>query len=576
MSRINFISVSMRNFFSYGNVPTVVSLDGANFTVIRGKNGSGKSTISDALCFALFNKPYKKVNKSGIVNNLNKKNCVVELEFSIGSRLYKIIRGIKPNVFEIYCDGILINPPTDSRDYQKVLETQILRMTYKTFVQIVILGISGFVPFMELSAAVRREIVDDLLDAEVYTDMSEILKERIKKTREEMLQLSTELRGIESKMDSLNSVKKTLLEDKAGQVAKIQEEIRTNLEAIDSLGRDFVDISNKISELESKCPPDDITTKLTKFKTYYQQINTKRNTLYANKKWYLETTDCPTCKQKIFEESKNTMVTGIDASIQEMEAGIVDLKKKIETFSAAYATQQEILVELNKLEKERSSVTNKTLALTNLNTRLEKQATELLSSQNVNLDSVCHEIDSTETLRVAKKKTLSELERESSIQQMAATMLKDGGIKSDIIKQYIPVFNHLVNKYLGLLDLFVSFELDENFNECVKARHREEFTYDSFSQGQKSRINLAILFAWRQIAALKHSASTNILILDEVFDSSLDYEGTFNLRDLLTSELGDVKLFVVTHNNDASFDEFFDRRLDVSLVNGYTSITETV
>lgn len=576
MARVNFKTVSVRNFFSYGNVPTVLELDKAQYTLVSGKNGSGKSTmLLDGLSFALYNKPYKKVNKSGVINSINRKNCVVEVEFFVGARQYKVIRGMKPTVFELYCDGELMNQPTDSRDYQKILEEQILRMTHKTFCQVVILGTANYVPFMQLTPAHRREVVDDLLDAEVYTTMAEILKDRIKERTAKQNKLQSQKEEAESKIEMLESILKKIREDNTAQIEGIQREIQTNNESLEDKRNSLHALEEQSKKLESKLEKfGDVSTKLTKYKTFYSQITTKKNTLYTQKNWYTDTTDCPTCKQKIFEETKESMVGQIEASISEIETGINDLTEKITLLTEASEKRNAVKDKLIGCERLKSDLKSEIINTTNLNSRLEKQIASL-SSVTENEEDIKYKLRQLSESVAEFEKTLTVCEEEGRIQTLASTMLKDGGIKTNIIKQYIPVFNHLINKYLDALGLFVSFELDENFNESVKSRHRDEFTYENFSEGQKSRINLAILFAWREVAALKNSAAANILVLDEVLDSSMDFEGTENLTNLLTQELKEGRIFVISHANQDTFEHIFDRKLDVKLVNGYSEIIES-
>ena len=576
MARVNFKTVSVRNFFSYGNVPTVLELDKAQYTLVSGKNGSGKSTmLLDGLSFALYNKPYKKVNKSGVINSINRKNCVVEVEFFVGARQYKVIRGMKPSVFELYCDGELMNQPTDSRDYQKILEEQILRMTHKTFCQVVILGTANYVPFMQLTPAHRREVVDDLLDAEVYTTMAEILKDRIKERTAKQNKLQSQKEEAESKIDMLESILKKIREDNTAQIDGIRKEIQINNESLEDKRNSLHALEEQSKKLESKLEKfGDVSTKLTKYKTFYSQITAKKHTLYTQKNWYTDTTDCPTCKQKIFEETKESMVGQIEASISEIETGINDLTEKITLLTEASEKRNAVKDKLIECERLKSGLKSEIINTTNLNSRLEKQIASL-SSVTENEEDIKYKLRQLSESVAEFEKSLTECEEEGRIQTLASTMLKDGGIKTNIIKQYIPVFNHLINKYLDALGLFVSFELDENFNESVKSRHRDEFTYENFSEGQKSRINLAILFAWREVAALKNSAAANILVLDEVLDSSMDFEGTESLTNLLTQELKEGRIFVISHANQDTFEHIFDRKLEVKLVNGYSEIIES-
>lgn len=576
MARINFETISVRNFFSYGNVPTTIELGKAKYNLVTGKNGSGKSTtLLDGLSFALYNKPYKKVNKSGVVNSINRKNCVVEVEFFIGPRHYKVVRGVKPNVFEIYGDGELMNPPTDNRDYQKILEEQILRMSHKTFCQVVILGTANFIPFMQLTPAHRREVVDDLLDAEVYTTMANLLKERVKERNIKQTKCLNEKTEARSKVSMLENILTKLREDNSGQIANILAEVEANSKRIAEHKEALLSEEEIAKKLEGRLEKfGDVSSKLTKYKTYYSQIVNKQKTLYSQKQWYQDTTDCPTCKQRIFEDTKDVMVTTIQGNLQEIESGISDLSEKIGVLTEASEKRNEINQKLLACERRMSDHKSNIINLSNLNARLEKQISTL-SAVTDNEEDIKFNIRELNNKIVAFDEQLTEYEREAKLQDLASMLLKDGGIKTNIIKQYIPVFNHLINKYLDALGLFVSFELDENFNESVKSRHRDEFTYEHFSEGQKARINLAILFAWREVAALKNSASANILVLDEVLDSSMDSEGTESLTNLLTTQQNGGIIYVISHANQDSFEHIFERKLEVKMVNGYSEITES-
>ena len=576
MARINFETISVRNFFSYGNVPTKIELDKAKYNLVTGKNGSGKSTtLLDGLSFALYNKPYKKVNKSGVVNSINRKNCVVEVEFFIGSRHYKVVRGVKPNIFEIYGDGELMNPPTDNRDYQKILEEQILRMSHKTFCQVVILGTANFIPFMQLTPAHRREIVDDLLDAEVYTTMANLLKDRIKERNIKQTKCLNEKTEARSKVSMLENILTKIREDNSGQIAGIRTEIEVNSKRILEYKEALLSEEEIAKKLEGRLEKfGDVSSKLTKYKTYYSQIVNKQKTLYSQKQWYQDTTDCPTCKQRIFEDTKDVMVATIQGNLQEIESGVSDLSEKIGVLSEASEKRNEINQKLLACERRMSDHKSNIINLSNLNARLEKQISTL-SAVTDNEEDIKFNIRDLNNKISAFDEQLTEYEREAKLQDLASMLLKDGGIKTNIIKQYIPVFNHLINKYLDALGLFVSFELDENFNESVKSRYRDEFTYEHFSEGQKARINLAILFAWREVAALKNSASANILVLDEVLDSSMDSEGTESLTNLLTTQQNGGIIYVISHANQDSFEHIFERKLEVKMVNGYSEITES-
>ena len=541
---------------STGNSFTEIKLDKSTNTLIVGSNGAGKSTILDALCFGLFGKPFRKINKPNLVNSINNSNTVVEVEFAIGKKQYKIIRGIKPNVFEILCNGTLVNQDAKSKDYQDFLEKTILKFNYKSFTQIVILGSASFVPFMQLSPADRRTIIEELLDIQIFTSMNGLIKERMAGIKEES---SKNKYAMELASEKIKMQKQNIDEHKKNnedEIEKKKSEIATNEEYIVKINRDIVLIQKHIDMLTKKIQDkSSIDSKSKKLVQLEAKLETNIKKVEKDIAFYHDNDNCPTCKQTIDRDFKQVQ---IDVS----EAKVSTQKKALQELNTEYEKMQSRLnqiVEVSKhITEHNNEIVKHNSTLTSINTYVAKLNKEIveLSNKKQNLTEENHKLKELKTELASYVKIQEELSIEKHYHEYAASLLKDNGIKTRIIKQYLPIINKLVNKYLKAMDFFVNFNLNENFEETIKSRYRDEFSYSNFSEGEKMRIDLALLFTWRQVAKMKNSTNTNLLILDEVFDSSLDTVGTDEFLKLIHEMGTDTNIFVISHKGDQLFEKF--------------------
>ena len=557
---IVFKSLKYKNFLSTGDYFTSIDLLKSPTTLIVGHNGSGKSTILDALSFALFGKPHRDINKPQLVNSINNRDCIVEVEFNVGPTAFRIVRGLKPGIFEIYQNGTLINQESHSRDYQKILEQNILKLNHKSFHQIVVLGSSSFVPFMQLPNNARREVIEDLLDINIFTKMNIVLKERTAKLRELLTNTNYEIDLIREKIKMqekyIGDLKNLDAENVAKNLVKIQE-LQKEIDAL-LLDNDTINktIGNNLESVKKE------STKLTdtknKLATYQAQIEAKIKTLVRDAKFYDENNNCPTCAQVL------------DAAFKEEKLGKVKLKAK-ELSEAKDA----LTVEMNTVAGELANCARSLDGYLKLNSQILANNTTVSSIQKQIKLLEAESAKSKNTDIASAETTLSDLNlfsqdlndrragfyEEGTYNQAISEMLKDTGIKTKVIRQYLPVMNKLINGYLQVLDFFVSFNLDEAFNETIRSRHRDDFSYASFSEGEKQRIDLALLFTWRQIARMKNSISTNLLILDETFDSSMDSDGVENLIKILKTLEDNTNVFIISHKTDA-LDGKFSAKLE--------------
>jgi len=553
---IVFEKLRYKNFMSTGSQFTEIQLNRSPTTLIIGTNGSGKSSgILDGLCFVLFNKPFRNINKPQIVNSINKKDCLVEVEFTIGEKRYLVRRGIKPTVFEIYLNDHLVNQDAASRDYQQYLEEHVLKMNFKSFTQIVILGSSSYVPFMQLTAASRREIIDNLLDINIFSLMNQILKTKMSDNKEAMRVVDGELQVIKTKVELQKKYIDTLQNDgekkKQTLIASI-EKVKRELESISlSVDKKNLEIGSLTDSLVNK---SSLQSEIKKTKSELIELSRDKITLTKELTFFQENDTCNTCNQYITIDHKNQHISKYKSKLVVIEESIDILTKQLKELEVRYT------FEVDDVEAE---IDNKKIEFSTLVNRLNagNQYLDKLVDDLSKLDDVVRIDTEKETLKnmakdaVAISKKRNELIDEKQYLDVAVIMLKDSGIKTKIIKQYIPVINKLINKYLSAFDFFVSFELDENFNEVIRSRYRDEFSYESFSEGEKEKINLAILFTWREIAKLKNSSSTNLLICDEVLDGSLDAVSLDNLLEIFCNQK-DTNLFVISHSPDNYFDKF--------------------
>ena len=568
---IVFKSVSWKNFLSTGNSPNKVLLNKSTTTLIIGKNGEGKSTILDALCFSLFGKPFRNINKGQLVNSINGKGCSVEVEFDIHGKEYKIIRGIKPNVFEIYQDGELLNQDAASRDYQKILEQQILRLNYKTFTQVVILGSASFVPFMQLSSAQRREVIEDILDIRIFSTMNQILKEKAQETKNEIAKIENEVANAKTKVEAQNAIIKTISDAKADNIRSIQEKIATSTQEISTTQSEIDVLVGEITTLKDQTKSQDkINEDLQKANQIQQRLLQKVETCEHNMEFFGEHDVCPSCNQDISDQYKESILKDLNQKLSDQNSKVDELNSVLTKLQEKLSAINEVI---QRIADKNIELSTKNSSITLLNRQISEAEVEIerIKSDTTNINEEKNKLKELAQDALAKIKLKTELQEHRNIEEVASILLKDTGIKTAIIREYLPVMNKLINKYLNAMDAYIHFELDESFNESVKSRFRDDFTYASFSEGEKMRIDLAILFTWRQIAKMKNSVNTNLLLLDEIFDSSLDTAGTDYFLNLMNQFADGTNIFVISHKGDQLFEKFrsvikFEKRNDFSVI----------
>jgi DNA repair exonuclease SbcCD ATPase subunit len=571
---IIFKKIRWKNFLSTGNVFSEVDLRSAKTNLIVGNNGAGKSTILDALTFSLFGKPFRKINKPLLVNSINEKDCLAEIEFTIGKSEYKVIRGIKPNKFEIYCNGQLWNQEASAVDQQKNFEANVLKMNYKSFTQIVVLGSSTFVPFMRLPLAQRREIIEDILDIQVFSTMNVLLKDKVRENNEQIKSLDYQLHLLGEKIDLQ---KKYMLELEK----KTKEEITRKQNKIAELMTEENDQHNEVARLSSEVEihskeMEDLSaskTKLKKLNTFLFKIQSKLNSCQKEHQFFTENHVCPTCTQDLSDDFRMNKIAEGEGELNNLQTGIEDLMDAIaneEERENEFTRLSQVVLSLN------SSITQANYQITSLRKTIGDIETEIKELEGTNPDKKA-EFVKLEGLVTEKKdcaKTFAEYKQERDTLLAASQLLKDNGIKTRIIKTYLPAMNQLINQYLQRMDFYVNFTLDENFEEIIKSRYRDVFSYDSFSEGEKARIDIALLLTWRSIAKLKNSVDTNLLILDEIFDSSLDQQGGMDLSWILRNFDENSNVYVISHREN--LDGKFDRTLTALKEKNFSVIQETV
>ena len=554
---IHFKSCEWENFLSTGSDPIKIQLDRTPTTLIVGQNGAGKSTLLDALSFGLFGKPHRDIKKDQMINSINKKRTLVTIEMTIGSHDFKIVRGIKPGKFEIYQNGNLINQASNARDYQKFLEQNILKLNHKSFHQVVVLGSSSFIPFMQLPVWSRRNIIEDLLDINIFSKMNMLLKERNTKIRDELTDVNHQIDITKTKIDSQSKYIKSLQELNDDQIQTKRESIDVHKEEINKLFEQSKELGKNLTasiSAEEK-HSSELVKKMSQLDSYDMNFQNKIKDLVEESRFYEDNDTCPTCDQDIEEELKETKIKSIKVKAKEIQTAKTDLAKNI---SEIKAEQQDVANSLNSLRQKQGKINSNNDAIALLQKEVDKIQKEIngLQGQTGDVSKAKREL---RTLRKNKDKS-TELKlgyvEERTYNEVIGEMLKDTGIKTKVIKQYLPVMNRLINQYLQVLDFFVSFHLDENFNETIRSRHRDSFNYASFSEGEKQRIDLALLFTWRQIAKMKNSASSNLLILDETFDSSLDIDGIDNLTKILDTLDDGSNVFIISHKGDVLENKF--------------------
>ena len=571
---IVFEKIRWKNFLSTGNVFSEIDLETARTNLIVGSNGAGKSTILDALTFSLFARPFRKISKSMLVNSINEKDCVAEIEFRIGKIEYKVIRGMKPSKFEIYCNGQAWNQDSSQLEQQKNFEANVLKMNYKSFTQIVVLGSSTFVPFMKLPGGQRREIIEDILDIQVFSTMNVLLKDKMRGNNEELRDIDYQLDllkdRIELQKQHMFSLEKKTQEEIDRKKEKINEYKNTELQGAEEVTILTEQICKLNKEMQDYSKSSE---KLSKLNTYLIKLTHKMNTCKKENKFFESNYVCPTCTQELSEEFRNEKLEEGKTKVNEMNIGFEDLQKAIGDEQKRFDKFTELSTEVNNIN---TTISQTNFQLLTIRKQVESIQDEIKELEGSTPDKKA-EYDKLQLL-VSNKKELSkqhaDLKKDRDVLTTAGQLLKDNGIKTRIIKTYLPTMNKLINDFLQRMEFYVNFTLDENFDEIIKSRYRDVFSYDSFSEGEKARIDIALLLTWRSIAKLKNSVDTNLLILDEIFDGSLDQSGTSDLGWILRNFDENTKVFVISHKQ--GLDDKFDRTITVNKDKNYSTIEETV
>ena len=569
---IIFKTIKWKNFLSTGNQFTEVELTKEKSTVIVGANGAGKSTILDALTFALFSKPFRKINKPQLLNSINQSDCVVELEFDVGKNKYKVVRGIKPAKFEIYQNGVALDENASVVDQQKHFEQTILKMNYKSFTQIVVLGSSTFVPFMRLPLAARREIIEDILDIQIFSTMNVNLKEKVKVTNDELKDHEYKLSLIKEKIDMQKQFMMDI--DKKNKEDIQEKEKRKETLLCEALNYETEIISNDETINEKTIAVSDTTkvkATISKVDSIKNKITTKQKSYNKEKVFFQQNDSCPTCGQSIEEHFKQEKITLLSDKLAEVEKAMSDLGQQLSNLRSQEDTFILLIDEINELNLKNRQLKND---INSLHRRIEELDDDIrkLRDSDVNQREQFSILKSLSEDGKRIQETVSETKEEKDCLLTAAQLLKDSGIKTRIIKKYLPTMNKLINDYLDKMEFSTSFMLNENFEEVIKSRYRDEFSYESFSEGEKARIDIALLLTWRSIAKLKNSVDTNLLILDEIFDGSLDQNGNSDLGWILKTFDEKTNVFVISHRDNIA--DKFDRCLRFEKHKNYSYVTE--
>ena len=571
---IIFEKIRWKNFLSTGNVFSEIDLTSQRTNLIVGSNGAGKSTILDALTFSLFGKPFRKISKSMLVNSINEKDCVAEITFTIGKNDYRVVRGIKPTKLEIYCNGVLWDKESSVNEQQKNFENSVLKMNFKSFTQIVVLGSSTFVPFMKLSIPQRREIIEDILDIQVFSTMNVLLKDRVKENNIEVREIDYQIDLLKDKIElqkqhmlALEKINKEEIDRKRTKIEEYKKSETEKNDSIESLTKEIFNLNKEMKDYQKS------NSNLQKLNTYLIKLQSKLKSCKKDHKFFEKNHVCPTCTQQLSDEFRENKLEESQGEINKMDTGIEDLE-------SAIVDEQNKLQKFTELSTE---VNNRNATLSQLNfqlTSIRKEVTsieeEIKELEGSNPDKKA-EYSKLEKLVKEKKdfsKQHASLKKDRDVLTTASHLLKDNGIKTRIIKTYLPTMNKLINDFLQRMEFYVNFTLDENFEEIIKSRYRDVFSYDSFSEGEKARIDIALLLTWRSIAKLKNSVDTNLLILDEIFDGSLDQSGTSDLGWILRNFDESTKVFVISHKQ--GMDDKFDRTITAEKEKNFSIIKETV
>ena len=553
---IYFKKIRWQNFLSTGNVMTEIQFDRSKSTLIVGENGAGKSTMLDALYFALFGRPFRNINKPQLVNSITGKHTLVECEFSIGKKEYMVRRGIKPAIFDIFVDGELLNQNSSAREYQDVLEKSILKMNPKSFGQIVVLGSANFVPFMQLSAQHRREVIEDLLDIQIFSVMNSILKDKQADNKSQTTDIDYRIDLAEQKIElhrkhieTLNRNNAAIIKQKEDKIVVYEHTVQELLAANDKIANETAALTDSITDFNMT------SVKVLKIKEMERALKDRIVKLEKEVKFFHDHDNCPTCKQGIDHDFKKQTIEKRSAKTAEINDGLIKLEQEYEKLNARIVEIDAINTKIHELNNQVSDNFREIKFTNNYIANLQKEIEDLKkehASDTSNIDELRQLKADLQDYKTNKER----LSFEKQLHDVASYVLKDTGIKTKIIKQYVPIMNKLINKYLAAMDFFVQFELDETFNETIRSRFRDDFTYASFSEGEKMRIDLSLMFTWRAIAKLRNSASTNLLIMDEVFDSSLDSGGTEEFMKILDTLTADTNTFVISHKGDQLYDKF--------------------
>ena len=555
---INFKKVRYKNLLSSGNKFTEIQLDQHQTTLILGDNGAGKSTLLDALCFGMYGKGFRNLKKDLLINSINGGNLLVEVEFSIGKKEYKVIRGAKPNKFELYVNDVFVNQDATVRDYQEHLEKNILKMSYRSFTQVAILGSANFTPFMQLKATERRKLVEDLLDISIFSTMGDILKKKISNHTVEVRENNHEIELLEERINGLNEQLIALRDNRDAKVKKYentvnetQENINKLLGDIDEKTKNVVEKTTSINDKDSK------ETRLKQIVDMEAGLETARKKALKDIEFYENNDDCPTCKQGLDHEHKKKHIEEKQTKVSEIKEALSTLDKQVEDLNTRIQEINGIQDQITTVQKEVGILQTEVVSNQKFVQKIQKEIESLKQEGQGNGDVQSRIDDSEDKLDIlhAKKESLVDQQHYFEIAQV---LLRDQGVRQKIIKQYVPIMNKLINKYLAQLEFYVGFELNEKFEETIKSRFRDVFKYDNFSQGEKMRIDLALLFTWRSVARMKNSVNTNLLILDEVFDSSLDTQGTDDFLKLLNTLTEKTNAFIISHKGEALYDKFND------------------
>ena len=552
---ILFEKVRWKNFLSTGNQETEIVFTEKATNIVIGTNGAGKSTVLDALCFSLFGKPFRKINKPQLVNSVNEQDCRVEVEFSINNKNYMVRRGIKPNIFEIYVDGEFMNQSADARDFQKKLEKTILKMNIKSFTQIVILGSSSFTPFMKLSSQNRRDVIEDILDIDIFSIMNTLLKERISLLKDEMANNNYEIKNIENSIEMKTEYLDKMLGSKNKKIESLMIENKQSRKKIDNINKKIQSKNDEISSIKLE-NMQEIISNLREKQDIFSKMKTQKSRLERESNFFKENDHCNTCHQDIDKSVSEDIIGKNTQKIGKLDEAFVTIEKMISDQENLIQLENSKSDEIKEIQNQISEL-NQDIRFHEKNISKNEKEINFLENNNENIEKEKNDLEelNSQLNRLSGKK-IDDLER-ADLYNVCQMLLRDSGIKTRIIKQYLPVMNKYINNYLNSFDFFANFNLDENFSEVIKSRHRDEFSYDSFSEGEKQRIDLAILFTWREIARMKNSVNSNLLILDEVFDSSLDAEGTENFMKVMnTLEGKGFNTFVISHKTDLLSDKF--------------------